>query len=194
MLYSLTLAAFGTVFASELLGDRALYTICSLMMRFRAGPVLCGVVAAFMGKALGAVVMGRALASLPAAIVAGVSAAAFLGTAAVVWYRPPTGVPLVGTTPPGWTRAIPASFVAVFFSEWADAGQVTTAALVARYRAPFWIWLGATLALTAKAVLAVTIGVALRRHAPQHFLRYLACALCLTLGILSLIASLTASK
>jgi len=182
------------VFASELLGDKALYTIGSLVMRFRAGPVLCGAVAALMGKALGAVVMGRALAALPAAIVAGVSAAALLGTAAVVWYRPPRGVLLVGTAPSGWTRAIPASFVAVFFSEWADAGQVTTAALVARYQAPFWIWLGATLALTAKAVLAVTIGVALRQHAQQRFLRCLACALCLTLGILSLIAPLAAAK
>ncbi len=186
MISSLTLVAFSTVFATELLADKVLYTISALVTRFRVGPVLCGVVAAFMGKTLAAVVMGRALASLPTPIVEGTSAVAFLGTAVVLLRRGSTGVPAVGVPLSGWGRAIPVSFAAVFFSEWADVGQITTAALVARYQAPLWIWLGATLALTAKAVLAVTVGVGLRRYCPQHLLRYVAFALCGTIGIISL--------
>ncbi len=188
MVYALILAAFSTIFTSELLGDASLYTISSLATRFRAGPVLCGVVAAFMGKALGAVALGRALDSLPVPIVAGASATAFLGTAAVIWRRPATGARSAEPLSSDWGRAVPVSFAAVFFSEWADAGQVATVALVARYRAPFWIWCGATLALTAKAILALTVGVGLRRYAPTHVVRYVAFALCLAMGILSLMA------
>jgi putative Ca2+/H+ antiporter (TMEM165/GDT1 family) len=39
------------------------------------------------------------------------------------------------------------AFSSVFFSEWADGGQLTAAALSARYQVPFLIWGAGTLAI-----------------------------------------------
>jgi putative Ca2+/H+ antiporter (TMEM165/GDT1 family) len=74
----------------------------------------------------------------------------------------------------------------VFFSEWADGGQLTAAALSARYQVPFLIWGAGTLALMTKGLLAVGVGKGLRHYFPSVTVRPFAVAVAVVLGILSL--------
>jgi putative Ca2+/H+ antiporter (TMEM165/GDT1 family) len=186
MLY-LLLATYGTVFFAELLGDKTIYTISTLTTRFRPSQVFCGISAAFMCKMLAAVLVGRAIAELPPMLVAGISAATFFTTAFVVWRKKPKGATARQEQSRPWSRVILICFAAVFFSEWCDVGQITAATLVARYQAPVIVWLGATLALNTKGVLAMTLGLGLRKHVPHKGLRYGLLAICLTMGVITLL-------
>ena len=182
---SLVAAAFATIFLTEMLGDKALFTISALVTRFRPLPVFCGVVLAFMGKMLAAVLLGHAIAALPPTLVAATSATTFLITAVVIWFKK-TEYATVELAPVRvWPKALLTAFAAIFFSEWADAGQLAAAMLTAQSRAPLTIWLGGTLALAVKGALALVFGVGLRRHLPRNALRYGAFACCLLMGILS---------
>ena len=185
MVFYLFLAAFGTIFLAELLGDKTIYTIGTLAARFSPVPVLCGVIVAFMGKMLVAVLIGQALAELPAGLVAGVSTVTFLVTAVIIWFKRPGDGLVESRQSPYWSRVTVISFAAVFFSEWGDVGQITAATLVARYQAPLIVWLGATLALTVKGVLAMTLGISLRKRVSPAVLKYGAFSLCLVLGMVS---------
>jgi putative Ca2+/H+ antiporter (TMEM165/GDT1 family) len=182
---SLVAATFATVFLTEMLGDKALFTISALVTRFRPLPVFCGVVLAFMGKMLAAVLLGHAIAALPATVVAATSAITFLLTAVAIWFKKQEELTVELAAAKIWPKAMLTAFAAIFFSEWADAGQLTAAMLTARSHAPFTIWVGGTLALTAKGVLALIFGVGLRRHLPRNALRYGAFVCCLLMSILS---------
>lgn len=178
--------AFGTVFITEIIGDRALFTISALSTRFHSLPVFCGIVLAFMTKMLAAVLVGDAIARLPADLIAGASAITFLATAIVIWFKnheekAPAEKPLAKF----WPKAVLTAFVAIFFTEWADAGQIATALLAARHQAPITIWFAATLALVVKGMLALSLGIGLRQYLPRPALRCGAFALCLVMSILS---------
>jgi putative Ca2+/H+ antiporter (TMEM165/GDT1 family) len=179
----LLLATYGTVLFAELLGDKSFYTISSLTTRFRAAHVLGGISVAFAGKMLVAVLVGQAIAGLPPALVAGISAATFFATALAIWFKKPRREKREGDE--GWPRATTVSFAAVFLTEWGDVGQIAAATLVASYHAPFIIWVGATAAMMTKGLLAVTLGVGLRQRIPQSGLRYGAFAMCVVMGILA---------
>jgi putative Ca2+/H+ antiporter (TMEM165/GDT1 family) len=186
MTLSLLLATYGTVFLAELVGDKNLYTISTLTVRFRLWPVCCGIALAFSGKMLAAVLLGQAVASLPTALVTGMSAATFFTTGLIIWMKKPEGASHRSARTSYWSSAVPVSFAAIFFSEWGDVGQIAAATLSARYHAPLVVWLGAVLALMTKGILALTLGAGLCRRLPQNILRYGALTLCLTMGILSL--------
>jgi putative Ca2+/H+ antiporter (TMEM165/GDT1 family) len=184
MLY-LLLATYGTVLLAEMLGDKSIYTIGSLTTRFDVRHVLAGISLAFAGKMLVAVLVGRAIAQLPPSLIAGVSAVTFLATALVIWFRKPERRDATGAQPQFWTRAVFVSFAAIFFTEWGDVGQIAAATLAARYREPFVVWLAATAALVTKGLLAITLGVELRKRVSPRYVRYGAVMLCLAMGILA---------
>ena len=184
MLY-LLLATYGTVLFAEMLGDKSIYTISSMATRFRALHVLCGITLAFAGKMLVAVLIGQAIAALPPALVAGVSAATFFTTALVIWFKKPESRKPERAPEQYWARTVAFSFAAIFFTEWGDVGQIAAATLVARYQSPFIIWLGATAALVTKGLLAIILGIGLRERIPPRCLRYGAFAMCLMMGILA---------
>jgi putative Ca2+/H+ antiporter (TMEM165/GDT1 family) len=148
-------------------------------------PVFCGVVIAFLGKMLGAVLFGNAIARLPATLVAAVSALTFLMTAFVIWFKKQEVATEDQRPAAPWSKALLTALAAIFFSEWADAGQLAAAMLTAQSHAPFTVWLGGTFALAAKGALAVVFGIGLRRHLPQNALRYGAFACCLLMSVLS---------
>jgi putative Ca2+/H+ antiporter (TMEM165/GDT1 family) len=178
-------AAFGAVFIVELLGDKSLYTIGSLASRFRPLPLFCGITIAFMGKMLVAVTLGRFIAMLPESLVVALSVATFVGTALFLWFKRPEESPTKPLEDVNWSPAVGISFAAIFFSEWADIGQITAATLSARTDAPLEVWLGATLALMAKGVIGLTLGIGLRRFVPRDVLRYGAVGLCLVMALLA---------
>src|ERR1043165_8578232 len=85
------LAAYWTILVAELLGDKSIYTVASLSLRFRVGLVLLGMLAAFAGKMLVAVLLGRVLVEAPAQWTAAASALILFAAAAFIWFRGPEG-------------------------------------------------------------------------------------------------------
>lgn len=186
MLY-LLLLSFAAVFTGELIGDKLLYTISALSSRYRVLPVLGGGSLAFMGKMLVAVFLGNFIAHLPGKLVASLSAVTFFIMAIALSFKTAPTPPGASERPVSALRVSLISFSVVFFSEWGDIGQITAATLAARYHAPFIIWVGGTLAMISKAVLAMTAGAALRNRVPQEILRYCGVGLLFSLGVLSLL-------
>ena len=180
---SLFVTAFGIVFIAEVVGDKAIYTISTFSTRYHVLPIFLGIVPAFMGKMLVAVQVGRVIAQLPVYVVAATSAATFFTIAVVLWLKgseselredPPRG---------HWSRGSLLAFAAIFFSEWGDVGQIAAATLSSSNEAPVTIWLAATLAMVAKGVLAMILGVGLKTRVPPRVLRYGAVGVYLVMGI-----------
>lgn len=183
----LLLAAFATVFTAELVGDKLLYTLTALATRYRPLPMLCGIGLAFTGKMGAAVLLGGLVAHLPAKLVVGLSAATFFTMALVLSFKASGEETRERGPSPHWSRAAVVAFSAVFFSEWGDPGQIAAAVLAARYQAPLIVWVGGTLAMVTKAILAITVGIPLRNRLPEGILRYCGVSLLFSLGVLSLL-------
>jgi len=176
--------AYVTVLFAELLGDKSIYTISSLCARFRAAHVFAGISVAFGAKMAAAVLAGRVIARFPSGIVAGISSAMFVVTAIFLWSRKHEDEDAAARIP-GWRRAAFVSFGTVFLTEWADIGQITTAALTARFGHPLLVWSGVTAAMMTKGVVAIAIGATLRRRFSEESLRYVAFGLCLLMAVLA---------
>lgn len=185
---ALLLLSFVTVFTGELLGDKLLYTISALASRFRFVPILLGVGLAFMAKMMAAIVLGGFVANLPGRVVAVLSSVTFFTMALALSFKACPGADQPARESASVFRASLISFSLVFFSEWGDIGQITAATLVARYHAPLVIWMGGTLAMISKAILAVTVGAVLRNRLPREVLRYCGVFLLFSLGVLSLLS------
>jgi len=183
-MFGIASAAYVTVLFAELVGDRSIYTVSSLAMRFRIGHVLLGVTAAFAAKMAVATLAGGAIARLPSTLVAAVSSVTFFVTAFALWRKKPRAVEPAGDGS-GWARPASVSFAAIFLTEWADIGQITTAAMVARFGHPLVVWAAATAALVTKGILAIALGAGLQNRISQDTLRYVAITLCLLMGISS---------
>lgn len=180
------LLTYWTVLVAELVGDKTLYTVASLTLRFRAAVVLCGVVLALAGKMLVAVLLGTAIMRLQSGWADLVSASAFFFSAALIWLGEPEQQVPQPAPDTHWSKAGAAAFASVFFTEWADPGQMAAAALTARSHLILATWLGAMLAMMTKAGLAMTVGIKLRDRLPQRVLRGLAATSCCVLGVLAL--------
>ncbi|HEV8241149.1 MAG TPA: TMEM165/GDT1 family protein [Thermoanaerobaculia bacterium] len=183
--WTIATASFLTVFVAELVGDKSLYAISSLASRHDGRVVLAGVATAFMGKMGIAVALGHQLARIPPPAVALASACGFLGSGALLWRRESRTAETLSTG--GWHRAGAVSFASLFLTEWGDAGQLAAAALAVQVASPLAVWLGATVALCAKAALAVGVGVRARSLLPVGALRIVAAACCCLLATLSLL-------
>ena len=191
------LAAFVAIFPAEL-PDKTMFA--SMVLTARTGhprAVWVGATAAFAVHAAIAVALGRVLHLLPETVVALVTAAMFFGGAALLLREgsevdedaePAAG----GLSPRDHGRIVArAAFVVVFVAEWGDLTQVTTAGLAARTGSPLSVWLGALLALSSVAAIAVTAGQAVMRVLPVGVVRRVAAAVFVTLGVLSLVGLAT---
>jgi putative Ca2+/H+ antiporter (TMEM165/GDT1 family) len=185
-------ATYGTVFVAEIVGDKLLYTTGVLATRYRTLPILCGMVVAFMAKMGVAVLVGKAISTLPPLLVAAIAGVNFFAIAFALWRKPDKRE--AGTEYPA-SRAAMVSFAAIFFSEWGDVGQIAAATMAARFGAPLLVWLGAVTAMATKGALAASIGAGVRQWIQEHLsptaIRYAAVGLLLVLGILSVLEALT---
>lgn len=185
-------ATYGTVFVAEIVGDKLLYTTGVLATRYRTAPILCGMVVAFMAKMGVAVLVGKAISTLPPLLVAAITGINFFAIAFALWRKPDKRE--VQKEYPA-SRAVMVSFAAIFFSEWGDVGQITAATMAARFGAPLLVWTGAVAAMATKGALAASIGAGVRRWIQEHLapktIRYAAVGLLLLLGILSVVETLT---
>ena len=182
-------ATFGAVFLAEIVGDKLLYTTGVLAARYRTAPIMIGMATAFMAKMGVAVLIGEAISRLPRALVATVTAISFVGVAIALWrkddqYRAERDKQKAH-------RAAMISFAAIFFSEWGDVGQVTAAAMAAKYHIGVVVWLGAVPAMISKGSLAAFLGTGIRRWIHDRIspvvVRYVGVSLLLVLGSLSVI-------
>jgi putative Ca2+/H+ antiporter (TMEM165/GDT1 family) len=184
-MFYLLLATYGTVFLCEWLGDKNLYTITSLTMRFRPLYVFCGFTAAYMIKMGVAVLVGQSITELPTSLLTITSTLTFFITALVIWFRRGDDQPAHSTPNRNFSRVSLVAFAAILFSEWGDVGQIMAATLTVRYRLPLIVWLGATLALVTKGIMALAIGRGLRNRIPFSVLRPVCASLCVVMGIVS---------
>jgi len=180
-------ATFGAVFLAEIVGDKLLYTTGVLSSRYRTAPILIGMATAFMAKMGVAVLVGEAISKLPRLLVAAITAASFVGVAIALWrkddqYRHERDEHKAH-------KAAMISFAAIFFSEWGDVGQVTAAAMAAKYHVALVVWLGAVAAMVTKGSLAAFLGAGIRRwihdRVSPKVVRYVGASLLLFLGVLS---------
>jgi putative Ca2+/H+ antiporter (TMEM165/GDT1 family) len=189
---TILLVTYGAVFAAEIVGDKLLYTTGVLATRYRTLPIMVGMMLAFMAKMAVAVLVGKAISTLPPLLVAAVTTVNFFAIAITLW-RKPDKRDIKKDYPD--SRAAMVSFAAIFFSEWGDIGQITAATMSARFGAPLLVWVGAVSAMVTKGALAASIGAALRQWIQDHLspkmIRYGAVGLLLILGILSAVETLT---
>lgn len=180
-------ATFGAVFLAEIVGDKLLYTTGVLSARYRTAPILIGMATAFMAKMGVAVLIGSAISKLPRLLVAAITAASFVGVAIALWrkddeYRHERDEHKAH-------KAAMISFAAIFFSEWGDVGQVTAAAMSAKYHVALVVWLAAVAAMVTKGSLAAFLGSGIRRWIQDRVspavVRYVGVSLLLFLGVLS---------
>lgn len=137
---------------------------------------------------LAAVALGAQLTRLPVQIVRGLTFISFVGIAIAICRvrdHHSTGREVRNESGSlgGRMQGIGVSFCAVFFAEWGDAGQITAAALVARYDAPILVWIAGSAALATKSVLALAVGIGLRRYLDQRMLQIASVMLCILMGI-----------
>lgn len=183
---SYILAAYWTVLVAELIGDKSIYTVASLSLRFRKALVLVGMAAAFGGKMLMAVLLGQVLVRVSTQWTAAASALVFFAAALFSWFKRPESVPARAADALRGPRATLVPFVLLLLTEWGDPGQMSAAALSAQSHLPLAVWLGGTSALMTKGVCAMTLGVKLRTRVPERTLRTLATLSCCVLGVLAL--------
>ncbi|HEV1994569.1 MAG TPA: TMEM165/GDT1 family protein [Candidatus Acidoferrum sp.] len=184
----IVLVAYWTVLVAELVGDKAIYTVSSLVLRIPTGTVLGAMTAAFAGKMLAAVLLGKVIARVPSHWTALLSAAAFFSSAVFIWFKEPRPMAPGPPAKDFSLRATAICFATLFFTEWGDPGQIAVAALTVQTQSLWAPWLGGLMALMTKGCLAVTVGLKLRDRLPRKKLRMLASVSCCILGILALTA------
>ncbi len=85
---------------------------------------------------------------------------------------------------PEGLKILLSTFALLFVAELGDKTQLAVISMTAKHRTPLWVFVGATLALTAVTALGVFGGEALTRFVPELVLRRLAALLFVVMGLL----------
>jgi putative Ca2+/H+ antiporter (TMEM165/GDT1 family) len=152
---------FGVIFMAELPDKTALAALV-LATQNRPTPVFVGTALALAVQSAVAVVAGRLFALLPPRPVHVASGIVFIVSAVIMLRSKEEPADETGTKPAPLPRSFlrtgATAFGVVFLAEWGDLTQLGTAALAARYAAPFLIFAASALALTTAAGVAVIVG------------------------------------
>ena len=188
---------FGAIFVVEL-PDKTFLATLVLATKYRPLLVWIGVGLAFTVQTTIAVALGQVATLLPQDLVRGVAAALFLAGAVVLVREGRKQQARVGSEldgeeeyasaapAVGW-RAVLASFLVLFAAEWGDLSQLLTLSLVARYEAPFSVFVGALAALLTVSALAVIVGRSLLRFVALHVLHFVGAGVCVLLAALTVV-------
>lgn len=182
---------FGAIFVVEL-PDKTFLATLVMATRYRPLLVWIGVSLAFAVQTLVAVLLGHAASFLPRDLVHGFAAAMFLIGAVLLFregraHHQSTGDEYVKDVKDvHGARIVLTCFLILFAAEWGDLSQLLTLSLVAKYEAPFSVYVGALGALLTVSGLAVVVGRSLLRVVSIHVLHYVGAAVCLALAALTL--------
>ena len=193
------LAAAAIAFAAVLLvelPDKTLVATLVLSTRYRRGPVLVGVSAAFAVQCVIAVTAGGLLRLLPQRLLEAIVALLF-GLGAFLLLRESGAPDEEAETAVGGPRdtslsnvkVASLSFGVLFAAEWGDASQLVTAGLVAKYGQPLAIGLGAFAALVGVAAMATVLGSVILRRVPLHWVHRVAGTLFALFAVLAAAAA-----
>lgn len=182
---------FGAIFLVEL-PDKTFLATLVLATKYRPILVWIGVGLAFAVQTGVAVALGQAASLLPPDVVKIAAVVLFLAGAVILVregrsHQEDGGEEFAAKAKPvhGF-RAVLASFLVLFAAEWGDLSQLLTLSLVAKYEAPFSVYVGALGALLCVSGLAVIVGRSLLRVISIHVLHYLGATVCLVLAGLTL--------
>ncbi len=183
---SVVFLAFSTVLVAELVGDKSIYTVTSLSLRYRPSVLFSAMAAAFAAKMLVVILLAGLIAKFDSRFTGAVSAVAFFVSAFFIWFKEPPDASTQHEAGVGvWQPAV-ICFASLFFTEWGDPGQIAAGAIAATYHAFTAVWIGGTVAMLVKGALALAIGLKLRDRIPQGMLRVVASVCCCLMGVLSL--------
>jgi putative Ca2+/H+ antiporter (TMEM165/GDT1 family) len=178
--------AFWAVLIAELVGDRSIYALASLALRFRWGVVFLGYTIANAVKMAVAAVLAHAITHFQSRWTYIISAVAFFVSAVLIWVDEPLETECVDAKRQAWPRAAVICFCSFFLTEWGDSGQIAAAALVLKSHLLLATWLGATLGIVFKGAAAMTLGLQIRNRLPVGTLRVLSSVSCSVLGLLAI--------
>jgi len=185
------LLAFWAVLIAELVGDKSLYALASLALRFRWAVVFAAFAVAGAAKMAAAALLGGAIMRFQGHWTYLVSAVAFFVSAVLIWVDEQPETDRDNSSRAGWRKGLLVCFGSFFFTEWGDPGQIAAAALVLNSHLVLATWIGATMALMIKAAVVLTLGMQIRHRLPHRALRILASGSCCVLGILAVGESMT---
>lgn len=186
------LVAFWAVLIAELVGDKSLYALTSLALRFHWLVVFAAFTLASASKMMIAALLGSFIIGFHSHWTYLISGIAFFVSAILIWVdEPPEMVPGKGWQG-AWLKGFFVCFGSFFFTEWGDPGQIAAAALVLKSHLLMATWIGGTLALIVKGAAALTLGLQIRNHLPFRALRIVSSASCCVLGFLAIGESLMA--
>ena len=159
--------------------------------RNRPFPVFCGAAGAFVVQSMVAVAFGSVFTLLPTNIVHLGAALLFFILAVSMWRR---GLPeepsQKGNVSKQFLKIMMSAFMVIFIAEWGDLTQLATAALAAKYAAPFTIFTSATLALWSVTAIGVLLGRTARRALEPKLLQKVAAITFALVGILLLTSAI----
>lgn len=188
--------AFAAIFVVEL-PDKTFLATLVLATKYRGLFVWLGVGLAFAVQTAIAVAVGGVATLLPQTLIHGLAAAMFL-IGAVILVREGRRHQGAASEEDAseyadkareahGAKQVLAAFMVLFAAEWGDLSQLLTVSLVARYKEPVSVFIGSLGALLVVSGLAVVLGRTLLRFIKLHLLHYLGAAVCLVLGILTLV-------
>lgn len=183
-------SAFSLIFLAEM-GDKSQLIAMTLAHRYRPGPVIAGVFAAFAVLNLLAVWVGQVLFRwVPQGLVLLAAAALFLVFAYRSW-RDGADTDEAGDTPTDHRGAIMTSFSLIFLSELGDKTQIATIALAAGTGHPWSVFAGSTLALWSVSLIGILVGCTLFARLPRLWVHRTAAVLFALFGVLALVEALS---
>jgi putative Ca2+/H+ antiporter (TMEM165/GDT1 family) len=182
--WPLFFSVFGIIFVAELPDKTALAALV-LATRHRALPVLLGAATALTIQSLVAVAAGHVISLLPRRPVHVFAGGLFVVSAVLMWRRHEESEEDVKDRAEvsGFWRSAWLVFAVVFIAEWGDLTQLATAALAARYHAPYIVFGGSTLALWSVASLAVFVGHRAGKLLDPHLTKRIAALLFAVIGV-----------
>ena len=146
-----------------------------------------------MVQSMVAVTFGTLLTFLPQKLIHAAVALFFLVLAAWMWRRegPPNEVNVQADVRKRFAPTMASAFMVIFVAEWGDLTQLATAALAAKYAAPWTVFVSATLALWTVTALGVTVGHAAGRVVQPRLLQQIASITLAFVGLALLLSALT---
>ena len=191
-------ATFGLIFIGEL-PDKSAIASLVLGTRFPWRWVFAGVATAFLIHVVVAVVAGAVLTLLPHRVLEAVVAALFLLGAFLIWREGSEDEEALEAEEEAELSAVPdtagfwpvasLAFGVIFAAEWGDLTQILTANLAAKYRDPWSVAVGATLALWTVGLLAILGGKTLLRVLPMRWITRVAAVIMVALALLSAVSA-----
>ena len=127
--WAAALVAFWSVFIAELVGDRSLYALTSLALRFHWAVVFAAFAVASGVKILAATLLGSVVMQIHGRWPYILSAVAFFVSAVLIWIDEPQEEDWENAGQTDWSRGILVCLASFFFTEWGDPG---------RSRLPLW--------------------------------------------------------